>query len=298
MATLPDATRRLMAQIGPLWGSDMRKYRDMVLAAYAPLLARSPKDGVTMTREHAYGPHPRHRLDVFRPDGATRAPIVLFVHGGAFLRGSKSAPEGIYDNVPCWFARNGYLGINVEYRLAPEATFPGGAHDVAAAVQWTKTHAAQFGGDPTRIFLVGHSSGATHIASYVLDPNVPLKPEPELAGIVLISGRLRADALPGNPNANGVRAYFGEDAALYEARSPVTYAGRCKHPVMIAIAEYENFLLDVYGAEFFWRVSAARGKAPRFIRMRHHNHSSMAMHFNTGEEILGREIVSFIEESS
>ena len=77
MAALPDAARALMAEIGPKWGTDIQKYRDMVLAAYAPLLENSPKDGVTVTREHAYGPHERHRLDVFRPDGAERALLTL-----------------------------------------------------------------------------------------------------------------------------------------------------------------------------------------------------------------------------
>jgi len=63
---------------------------------------------------------------------------------------------------------------------------------------------------------------------------------------------------------------------------------------MLAIAEFDNPLLDVYGAEFFWRIAAVRGHAPRFLRLRNHNHFSMFAHFNTGEEILGREILDFI----
>lgn len=298
MAALPDATRALMAEIGPKWGTDIQKYRDMVLAAYAPLLENSPKDGVTVTREHAYGPHERHRLDVFRPDGAERAPVVVFVHGGAFLRGSKSVPDGIYDNVTYWFARQGCLGVNIEYRLAPEAPFPAGAEDLAAAVTWVKQNAAAHGGDPEKIFLVGHSAGATHVAGYAFDPNIAAKPGAELCGMVLISGRLRIDASPENPNARGVRAYFGEDESLYEVRSPVTHAHLCRQPVMIAIAEFDNPLLDIYGAEFFWRVAMKNRKAPRFVRMALHNHSSMAMHFNTGEEVLGREILRFMVENS
>jgi acetyl esterase len=298
MAALPDDARALMAEIGPKWAADMQKHRDMVLATYTPLLARMPKGGITVTREHVYGPHGRHRLDIFRPDGAVRAPVVVFVHGGAFLRGSKSVPDGIYDNVLYWFARQGCLGVNIEYRLAPEAPFPAGAEDLAAAIEWVKLNAAGHGGDPDGIFLVGHSAGATHISGYAFDPNIAAKPGPGIRGIVLISGRLRVDALPENPNARGVRAYFGDDESLYEKRSPVNYAHLCQHPVMIAIAEFDNPLLDVYGAEFFWRVAAKAGKAPRFLRMARHNHSSMAMHFNTGEEILGREILRFMAENS
>jgi hypothetical protein len=112
--------------------------------------------------------------------------------------------------------------------------------------------------------------------------------------MILISGRLRADVLPDNPNAGGVRAYYGDDPALYEERSPATYAERCDLPVFIAIAEYENPYLDVYGAEFFYRVARARNRAPRFLRLARHNHTSMVAHFNAGEEQLGREILDFM----
>src|SRR6185295_18495758 len=104
-----------------------------------------------------------------------------------------------------------------------------------------------FGGDPRQIFLVGHSAGATHIAGLAFDPNIAEKPGPELCGIVLISGRLRIDASAKNPNAHGVKAYFGDDESVYESVSPVTHAHLCKHPTMIAIAEFENPMLDLYG---------------------------------------------------
>ena len=70
-----------------------------------------------------------------------------------------------------------------------------------------------------------------------------------MAGLVLISARLRADARPDNTNAHGVRAYYGDDESLYEARSVVTHAGRLDVPLFLAVAEYENPGLDVYAAE-------------------------------------------------
>jgi acetyl esterase/lipase len=294
MSALPEAVRLQMAAIGPVWGADIQKHRDIVLAAYAPLLAHSPKSGVSVERELSYGDHPRQRLDVYRPRDKVPVPVVVFAHGGAFVRGDKRVNDEIYANVLYYFARHGCLGVNMEYRLAPEAAFPAGAQDVAAAVEWTGRHAAEFGGDPERIFLIGHSSGATHVATYACDPNVAAKPPGGVRALVLLSGRLRADVRPDNPNAAGVRAYFGEDASRYDERSPVTWATRCTLPVMIAIAEFDNPLLDVYGAEFFWKLSAARGKAPRFLRLRNHNHISMVAHFNTAEDLLGREILDFM----
>lgn len=286
--------RRTMAEIGPIWGRDIQQHRNLVVDAYTPILRRSPRDGVATERDLAYGSHPRQRLDVFRRAGAKNAVVVVFVHGGAFVRGEKSVNGEVYDNVPLWFARQGCLGINMEYRLAPEAPFPAGAEDVALAVQWLRENAARYGGNPERIFLLGHSAGGAHVATYAFDPNVAVKPGPELAGIVLISGRLRADVHADNPNANGVRAYWGDDPARYDERSPVTWAEHCRLPVMIAIAEYENPYLDVYGAELFHRVSLARKRSPRFVRMTDHNHTSLVAHFNSGEETLGPEILEFM----
>lgn len=288
--------RRLMARIGPSWGADAAKNRNLVRTAFEPLLRDSPREGVTVTRDLAYGPHPRHRLDIHRPPTRVgAAPILVFVHGGAFVRGDKNVTGELYGNVPTWFARQGYLGINLEYRLAPDAPYPAGAEDVALAVSWIRANARAQGGDPDRLYLMGHSAGGTHVASYAYDPALGHLGK-GVAAIVLVSARLRADVSPENPNAAGVRAYFGDDEGLYEVRSPVTHAATSALPTFIAIAEYENPLLDVYGAELFYRLSLARRRAVRFLRLTRHNHLSIVAHFNTHEEILGREILDFLAE--
>ena len=293
LANLPEPARRKLAEIGPVWGTDIQRHRDLVLEIYRPLLAAAPKAGVGVTRGVPYGAHPRQILDVYRHGRAADVPVVLFVHGGAFVRGDKDVTDEVYANVCYYFARHGYLAVNVEYRLAPESKYPGGAEDLAAAVAWAKRCARDFGGDPERLFLAGHSAGATHVAGYAWDPNLPVRVDPAVKGLVLISGRLRADARPDNPNAPGVRAYFGDDESRYEARSPVTYAAASPLPVFLAIAEYENPLLDVYGAEALHRIAVTRGRAPRFLRLPRHNHISIVAHVNTEDDILGSEMRDF-----
>ena len=295
LANLPEPARRKLAEIGPVWGTDIQRHRDLVLEIYRPLLAAAPKAGTDVTRGVPYGTHPRQILDVYRNGRAADAPVVLFVHGGAFVRGDKDVTDEVYANVCYYFARHGYLGVNVEYRLAPESSYPGGAEDLAAAVAWAKRSARDFGGDPERLFLVGHSAGATHVAGYAWDMRAAVGPDPVVKGLVLISGRLRADARPDNPNAAGVRAYFGDDESRYDARSPVTYAAASPLPVFLAVAEHENPLLDVYGAETLHRIAVARGRAPRFLRLPRHNHISIVAHVNTDEDILGREMRDFFE---
>lgn len=294
MDQAPENLRKQMAEIGPVWGTNIPKHRDMTLAAYAPLLARAPKDGVRVTRNVAYGAHPRQVVDVFQPAGAQRAPVMIFVHGGAFVRGDKRVSDEVYDNVLYYFARQGMVGLNMEYRLAPEARFPEGARDVAEMVAWAEREAPRYGGDPARIYLFGHSAGGTHVATWAFDRTAIPDRATSVAGVILASARVRADVLPDNPNAGAVRAYFGDDAALYDARSPVTHADDPELPVFIAIAEFENPYLDVYGAELLHKLSRVRKRAPRFVRLTRHNHISLVAHFNTEEEILGREILDFI----
>lgn len=288
----PDSLRALLAEIGPRWHLDLPGNSQAVKDAYAPLLAAAPKDGFGIQRDLPYGAHTRQVLDLFVPNGARNAPVVVFVHGGAFLRGDKRTSTEIYDNVLAWFARQGFVGANIEYRLAPGASYPAGAQDVALAMDWLHAHAAEHGGDPSRMLLIGHSAGGTHVASYAFDPVMGDTPCRARA-VVLVSGRLRADVSPANPNAPGVRAYFGENEALYDAQSPASHAGRGSVPTFVVTAEFENPLLDIYGLEFAQRLGQARGRAPRFLQMRGHNHMSVMAHFNSGEELLGREILDF-----
>lgn len=290
----PEDLRKLMADIGPRWAQDHRRHVELTLDAYASLLARVSNDGVEVARDIAYGEHSRQVLDVFRPRSAARAPVVAFVHGGAYVRGARRVRPEIYDNVLYYFARQGLVGVNVEYRLAPEATFPDGARDVAQAVGWIEREIAAYGGDPQRIFLFGSSAGGSHVATFAFDRTAIAARPASVAGIILASARLRADVRPDNPNADAVRAYMGADASLYDSRSPVTHASDVELPVFIAIAEYENPYLDVYGAELLHKLSLVRRRAPRFLRLTRHNHISLIAHFNTGEEILGREILDFI----
>ena len=79
LANLSDYDRGRMAQIGPVWGQDIQKNRDVVLDIYTPMLARSPKDGVRLTRNVPYGIHPRQVLDIFSPD-ASVAPKIGRAH--------------------------------------------------------------------------------------------------------------------------------------------------------------------------------------------------------------------------
>ena len=173
----PEIGRRLMALEAAVGPSVLNATRDLL----APLHRRAPYPGVKVARDLSYGPDARNRLDVFAPEqpGGGRRPVLLFVHGGGFTGGDKSQPDSpFYDNIGAWAVENGMVGATMTYRLAPQHQWPAAAEDVARAVAWVGATIADHGGDPARVFLMGHSAGAAHAAGYVAHPRIPWHERP------------------------------------------------------------------------------------------------------------------------
>ena len=293
---IPETLHKLMAEIGPRWGRDVPNNVRRVVEAYTPVLANAPKHGIEVSRNQAYGNHPRQQLDVYTPGCSGCRPVVLFVHGGAFVDGHRDRTPEIYANVLYYFARQGCVGVNMEYRLAPEHVYPSGTRDVAGAVAWVRENIAQYGGDAGQIYLMGHSAGAAHAASYAYDRRHQPPQGHGLAGLIIVSGRVRAENIAENPNARKVEAYYGSDAARYDDMSPVMQVNEDSLPTMIAFAEYENPLIDLYCLELASRLAIAKRQAPRMAYGRGHNHTSIIAHFNTVQDWLGGEIMAFMND--
>ncbi|WP_188051861.1 alpha/beta hydrolase [Azospirillum sp. Sh1] len=116
----------------------------------------------TALRAIAYGDHPRLLLDVHRPEGAGKAPVVVFFHGGGWR--SCARDDVFHGPIGPTLARAGLLVVLPDYRLYPDACFPAFIDDAARAVAWARANAETFGGDPRRLVLAGYSAGA-HIAT-------------------------------------------------------------------------------------------------------------------------------------
>jgi acetyl esterase len=295
VSNLPAQVQQRLAEVGPGWGKDIGGNIEKTLEVYTPLLAVAPKQGVTVERNLAYGPDARHRADIFRADGLKNAPVIVFLHGGAYVRGDRDINAEVYGNVPMYFARQGMLGVNATYRLAPAAQWPAAAQDVASLVAWLKSNAARYGGDPNRIYLIGHSAGATHVATYAYLKELQPAQGPGVAGMVLVSGRYHFDPHPSDPNLKNFQAYFGTDRAQYPARSPISHVKAAPRlPTFIVIAEYDNPDLDTQGAMLLAALCERDRACPRFTRMEKHNHLSEVYQFNTADDALGREILEFV----
>ena len=127
-------------------------------------------------------------MDVYRPAHASAAtPVVIFVYGGSWQPGRR----GYYRFVGRALSEQGFLVMIPDYRKAPDNAFPVFVEDAAAATAWAREHAAQFGGDPARLFLMGHSAGAHMVALLGTDPRYlgryGMKPR-DLAGVIGLAG--------------------------------------------------------------------------------------------------------------
>ncbi len=117
----------------------------------------------------AYGPLPRHQLDVYTPTSAPPAagwPTVVFFYGGNWVSGER----GDYKFMGEALAARGVLTLIADYRLYPEITYPDFLEDCARAMAWGFEHAKSLGGDPKRVFVMGHSAGGYNAAMLALDP--------------------------------------------------------------------------------------------------------------------------------
>lgn len=231
-----------------------------------------------------YGLHERHRLDLYRTAAHRDLPVVLFVHGGGFRLGDKG-DEGSWQNaaVARTMAEAGFLGAAMNYRLLPDARWPEGGEDVVAAVKWLRDNAAEHGGDPARIVVVGTSAGAVHIATALkLQPDLPV------AGAVLLSGLYGYTPLDAKDEP-----YYGLNDD-YAARMPREAIASTNIPLFICCAQYDP---PRFQAEFLGLMAERlerHGVLPDGMILSGHNHYSMAMHIGTADRRLTDEMVVFI----
>jgi acetyl esterase/lipase len=193
----------------------------------------SPRAGIEISRDIAYGDKPRQKLDVYAPrsasSGGGNAPVVVFFYGGGWTEGDRKQ----YGFVARALASRGIVVVVPDYRLYPEVRFPAFIEDAAAATRWAHDHVRSHGGDPRRLFVVGHSAGAYIATMLSLDPRylgtVGLDPGHDLAGCVGLAGPY--DFLP--LGTDELRAIFGTGEALVQTQ-PVNFVS-AKAPPMLLI---------------------------------------------------------------
>ena len=295
LPAIPQSLKERMKSIGPHWGDNVLVHVKEMVTAYSEILAKSPRHGLIQHDDIPYASHERQVLDIFRTEKTQSAPVLVFLHGGAFVDGSKSRTPEIYANVLRYFNRHGFVGVNVEYRLAPEFKYPSATEDLELAMQWIQKNIHLYGGDCRKIFIMGHSAGAAHSSDYVYRMNSITKDPLNILGHIIVSGRVRIENRMDNPNARKVEAYYGIDQNLFDQCSAINHIDKNSAPTMFAIAEFENPLIDMHCLELASHIAQIKGKAPRLSWLEGHNHTSIIASLDTADERLGSSILSFMQ---
>ncbi len=152
------------------------------------LNALTSDEGYEVCTSIPYGSDARQTLDVYSPADAASAPVVVFFYGGSWQTGSKES----YLFAAAALAKRGHVVIVPDYRLYPEVRYPAFLDDGALAVQWVKRNVRTYGGDPGRLFVMGHSAGAYIAAMLAIDDrwltHAGLSPQADIAGLIGLSG--------------------------------------------------------------------------------------------------------------
>jgi acetyl esterase/lipase len=207
----------------------------------------------------AYGALPRQKLDIYRPDKSASGIVVVFFYGGSWRMGARDE----YRFVAQTLTRYGATVVVPDYRLYPEATFPAFMDDAAAAVAWTHRHIAAYGGDPKKVYLLGHSAGAhivtllaldrRYLAAQGLDSSI-------LSGVDALSAPTDFAATLGPQ----YRPVFVDQARLERAQ-PIHYARADAPPMLLQHGADDTLVLPRNSTALAAAIAARGGTARALI---------------------------------
>ena len=208
----------------------------------------------------AYASGSRRTLDVYKPAAARGAPVVVFVYGGGWDSGEKET----YRFVGSSFAAQGFVTFIPDYRIYPDVRYPAFIDDAAAAVAWVKAHAAEYGGDPSRIAIVGHSAGAYIAAMLALDPSWlaahGLDPVRDIKAVVGLSGPY--DFLP--LHSDELKTIFGPPDTLVKTQ-PITYVTGHAPPLLLATSRDDDTVDPGNTTRLAAKIKAAGGDVSTIV---------------------------------
>lgn len=240
-------------------------------------------------------------LDIYAPEGAENWPVLIYIHGGGWCIGDKAHVNNLRD-----FAQElGFVLVSVNYRLAPAVAHPTYIEDVAAAVAWVHRNIGDYGGDASRMYVMGHSAGA-HLAALIATDERRLEayglPLSTFAGVILLDGAgydltLRMETFVGERAVS--RMYYkawGTDGAVWQDASPVTHveAGKGIAPFLILTAGGRADA--VVQAQRLGSALEAAGVAARVVDIPGETHSTINRELGLAGEGATQEVQAFLHK--
>jgi len=204
---------------------------------FAAVNAQQPSKGVVAHRDNVYDTAHRVSLDVYAPANANHAPVVVFFYGGSWKNGKRQWYRWVGDAL----AARGVVAVIADYRLWPAVRMDGFLHDGAEAVRWARDHATEFGGDPSHLFVMGHSAGG-HIAAMLATDkqwlaSVGMKPR-DLSGWIGVAGAY--DFLPlDDPDFIDMFGHSPEEQARSQ---PINFVDGDEPPALLLQGEADTIV--------------------------------------------------------
>jgi acetyl esterase/lipase len=247
------------------------------------------------------------QLDLYLPPGSG-FPTVLFLHGGSLTGGDKADED--YRGICNPFPKSGVACATMNYRLFPAVKWPAPEQDAAAAFRWLKSHIAEYGGSPARIFAFGHSSGCLLASllgtdeTYLLEQGLNLQ---SVAGVVAMGCRLNDKADFAGASQEQIRRHFTSD--LYDAAFgsvealnqavPVVHVSAQMPPFLILIAEKEQVqppLLD--DSKVFVAAARQAGATADYVVLSGLSHYSAIRNAKSPTDPTFQRILTFVKKET
>jgi acetyl esterase/lipase len=231
----------------------------------------------------------RCKLDLYLPATGKDFPALVWFHGGGLTAGSKDSDST--RNIARTFARAGIAVAVANYRLSPKVTFPSYVEDAAAAFAWVKTHIAEQGGDPARVFLGGHSAGA-YLSSLVgMDARYlqkfGLKPD-AIAGLIPISGQMMTHFTV--RKERGIPEY----SIMADEAAPIYYTRKETPPFLILFGDHD-WPARLEENQYFVAIQRAVGNSHLTLQViPDRNHGSIGDRLPTPGDPAAQAIIRFI----
>ena len=230
-------------------------------------------------------------LDIYAPNKATKAPVIISLYGGALRAGDKSGEVFVGKRL----SERGFVTVVPNYRLSPSVMHPAHVEDAAAAVAWVRNNIARYGGDSTSIVVIGHSAGAYLAALLTTDAKylgAHRMMSSELRGVVPVSAFFYVD----RPDVAVTRPkdVWGTDAMVWKDASPGAHVGRGLPPMLLLYADGDDAWRREQQPEFMNAVKAADNPSVSMRMIPARTHGSIWSKMTDAQDETLNAIVGFV----
>lgn len=273
------------------------------LTAAAKALPPAMKQMLNVQYYSGPGSDPKlNSLDLLVPEGKTNVPLLLYVHGGSWRGGDKQIPKALAN----LFGRLGWAVASTNYRLSPAVKHPTHVQDVARAFAYLYKNATQYGIDPNRIVILGHSAGGHLVSLLALDPRYLQQegiPATAIKGVIATSGMYDVPRWYEPHRVPSTRSQaFGSVQAMDEA-SPIRHLHSQAPPFLITYTDRDAFM-QPQQAHWFYSALLKQGLRARIVQVIDRSHQEylngvgtpVVQPSNNAEDVLGLELVEFASE--